>query len=136
MNYLRQLSLEAVRKVLETRQDKSIPSDFLLNLLDCVLKYNIFEFSDTLYIQRIGTAMGTRVAPNVADIFMSFIDEEIIRRSNNFGKLLFYRRYLLMIFRGTNKNLHNFIQDINNIHPSIKFTLQHTHKPSTDECGC
>ena len=83
--------------------------------------------------------MGTRVAPNVADIFMSFIDEEIIRRSNNFGELLFYRRYLddiLMIFRGSNNNLHNFIQDINNIHPSIKFTLQHTRKPSTDDCGC
>ena len=124
---------------METRKDKSIPSDFLLKLLDCVLKYNIFEFSDSLYIQRIGTAMGTRAAPNVADIFMSFIDEEIIRRSSQFGELLFYRRFLddiLIIFRGSNNNLHKFIKNINTIHNSIKFTLQHTRKPSSDDCEC
>ena len=121
-NINREDAVEAVRKVLDTKKDKSIPSDFLLKLLDCVLKYNIFEFADELYIQRIGTAMGTRAAPNVADIFMSFIDEEIIRRSKQFGDLLFFRRYLddiSMIFRGTNKNLHNFIKNINTIHSSI-----------------
>ena len=30
-------SIEAVRKVLETRQDKSIPTDFIIKLLDLVL---------------------------------------------------------------------------------------------------
>ena len=141
-NINREDGVEAVKKILETRSDKTIPSDFIVKLLDLVLKYNIFEFSDKLYIQRIGTAMGTRCAPNVADIFMSFIDTEIIRRSEKFGELLFYRRYLddiLMIFRGSNSNLHSFISDINNIHSSINFTLEHTRKPSSDpedDCQC
>ena len=88
--------------------------------------------------------MGTRCAPNVADIFMSFIDEEIKRRASKHGTLLFYRRFLddiLMIFLGSYKNLHNFISDINAIHPSIKFTLSHTKTATvpddnTESCSC
>ena len=37
-------SIEAVRKVLETRQDKSIPTDFIIKLLDLVLRHNIFLY--------------------------------------------------------------------------------------------
>ena len=47
-----------VRKVLETRKDKSIPSDFILELLDLVLKFNIFEYDSQIWQQLIGTAMG------------------------------------------------------------------------------
>ena len=87
-------SIEAVRKVLETRQDKSIPTDFIIKLLDLVLRHNIFEFDGELYQQLIGSAMGSRCSPNVADIFMSFIDEEIKKRADKYGKLLFYGPYL------------------------------------------
>ena len=71
-----------MRKALETRVDKTVPADFILELLDLVLKYNIFEFDGELYQQLVGTAMGTRAAPNIADIFMSFIDEEIIAKAS------------------------------------------------------
>jgi hypothetical protein len=37
------------------------------------LKYNLFEFNGKLYQQEIGTAMGTRVAPTMANIFMASI---------------------------------------------------------------
>ena len=87
--------------------------------------------------------MGTKCGPNVADIFMSFIDEEIVRRAEKYGKLLFYRRFLddiLLIFCGSNAKLHEFINDINTIHPSIKFTLQHTKSVSDNDdinnCSC
>ena len=58
-------------KALETRQDKTVPASFILELLDLLLKYNVFEFDRQLFLQLIGTAMGTRAAPNIADIFMS-----------------------------------------------------------------
>ena len=69
-------AVNSVKKVLETRLDKTVPSDFIIKLLDLVLKYNIFEFDGQYYQQVIGFAMGSRCAPNVADIFMSFIDEQ------------------------------------------------------------
>ena len=62
--------VEAVRKALETRKDKMVPAFFILDLFDLVLKYNVFEFDRQLHLQLIGTAMGTRTAPNIADIFM------------------------------------------------------------------
>ena len=66
-NIQREDGVEAVRKALETRVDKSVPADFILELLDLVLKYNIFEFDGELFQQLVGTAMGTRAAPNIAD---------------------------------------------------------------------
>ena len=80
--------------------------------------------------------MGTRCAPNVADIFMSFIDNEIIQRAEKYGKLLFYRRYLddvLLIFSSSYAKLHKFLEDINQIHPSIKFTITHTKTADSDD---
>ena len=62
--------VEAVRKALDTRKDKMVPAFFILDLFDLVLKYNVFEFDRQLHLQLIGTAMGTRTAPNIADIFM------------------------------------------------------------------
>ena len=77
-----------------------IPTDFILELLDLVLKYNIFEFDGKLYQQLVSMGMGTRAAPN---IFMSFIDEDIIRRAqryfvNGVSPLAAYKRFLDDIF--------------------------------------
>ena len=72
--------LDAVHDALEEREDKSIPSSYLVNLLELVLKNNIFEFDEELFIQLIGTAMGTRPAPSYANIFMARnIDKNITR---------------------------------------------------------
>ena len=57
--------IESVRKLLDERSNKKIPTGFLTGLLDIVLKYNIFEFNQELYQQLIGTAMGTRAAPHM-----------------------------------------------------------------------
>ena len=81
-NINREDGVEAVRKVLETRPDKTVPTDFIVKLLDLILHHNIFEFNGELYQQRIGCAIGTHCAPNLADIFMSFIDEEIMKRGH------------------------------------------------------
>ena len=53
--------LEAVSDALEERNDKRIPSDYIVKLLELVLKNNIFEFNRELFIQMIGTAMGTKL---------------------------------------------------------------------------
>ena len=45
-----------------------------MRMLDLVLKYNIFEFDQKLFVQLIGTAMGTVCAPPYANIFMQKID--------------------------------------------------------------
>ena len=55
--------LEAFKEQLDKMEDKTIPTEFILKLLKLVLEKNIFEFEREFYIQLLGTAMGTRVAP-------------------------------------------------------------------------
>jgi hypothetical protein len=71
--------IEAMRKTLEARKDKTVSTNTLIKLLEHVLKLNIFEFNSELYIQNIGTARGTKAAPTVANIFMAQINEKKIQ---------------------------------------------------------
>ena len=61
--------VEAFRTELEKREDKSIPTDFIIKHLRLVLECNVFELNEEFWIQLLGTAMGTRVAPTYANIF-------------------------------------------------------------------
>jgi hypothetical protein len=61
--------VESVKKALNNRKDPEVQTAVLIDLLNLVLKYNIFEFSEKLYQQEISTAMGTRVAPTMANLF-------------------------------------------------------------------
>ena len=67
---------QAFEKALETRKDKSVPTWFLMELLKATINGNIFEFDDQLWWQCIGTAMGTRIAPTYACLFMSHFETE------------------------------------------------------------
>ena len=103
--------------MLDTRKDKTIPSEFIVKLLDCILKYNIFEFDGQLYKKLIGTAMGSKIGPSVADIFCSFLDEEIRRRAFAYGDLLFYKRFLedilMILVPKSNQKIHEFLAEMN-----------------------
>ena len=74
-----QEGLEAFREELDKRTDKSIPTNFYIKLIELVLKSNIFEFDMEYFIQLLGTAMGTRVAPTYANIFMAKLEKFMLR---------------------------------------------------------
>ena len=63
--------LEACREALEDRNDKKVHTDFIIKLLEIILKYNIFEFNEEMFIQMIGTAMGAVPAVSYANITMA-----------------------------------------------------------------
>ena len=136
-------------EVLEERKDKSVPSSFLVKLMDLIQKYNIFEFHNgQLWKQLIGVAMGIHPAPSFANIYLAKrIDEEIVRLGYKYGmngssafKML--KRFLddlFHIFVGTSKELHKLYEEINKIHPTLKFTMVHTTNISEaeeDRCDC
>ena len=67
--------LQAFEKAMDQRPDQTVPAWFLMLLLQEVLLGNIFEFRDKLWRQVIGTAMGTRVAPAYACLFMHWLED-------------------------------------------------------------
>ena len=70
--------IAAVKKALERRDDKSISSESLLELTELVLKNNIFEHNGEFFKQKQGTAIGTKMAPPYAILFMDELENTII----------------------------------------------------------
>ena len=55
--------------------------------------------------------------------------------------LLFFKRFLddiFLAYTGSLKNLHQFLSELNDIHPTIKFTMTHTTPSGVEspDCGC
>ena len=94
------------------------------------------SLQEGLYEQnRIGCAMGTKPAPSYADICMAIrIDNMITSLAhkyarNNRSPLTILERFLdniFSIFQGTSKKLHKLFDEMNQLHTSIKFTMNHT----------
>ena len=143
-NIPRDLGIEIVKQKLETRKNKEVPTDFLIKLLELLLKFNIFEFDEKFFNQLLGTSMGTKAAPNYADIVMAYMDKKILEAAAKFGDgvfpVMFFKRFLddlKFIFLNNHKRLHEFLAEINKIHPSFRFTMTHTKSPGAeDTCDC
>ena len=136
-------AVSAVWDCLETRADKSVPTEFLVKLLQLVMKWNLFEYDSELFLQLEGMAMGTKAAPNIADIVMAVLDTLILKTAAKFGDGVYpvhtLKRFLddiLMLFTGNAANLHKFIDQLNQLHPTLKFTVTHTRLPGDDSCDC
>ena len=139
-NINQQEGIDACRRILEKHSSDKIKNNFILELLSLILKHNIFEFDSKLYRQVIGTAMGSKPAPDYANIFMAEIDEQILNlASSKFPstlKIKFYRRFLddiFIVLRATTSAIHKFMDSVNKMNDSIKFTIQHT-TPYNIEC--
>ena len=62
--------LDACREALHTRGVLDPPTNDIINLINLVLKRKNFVFNNAHYLQKHGTAMGTRMAPSYANLFM------------------------------------------------------------------
>ena len=62
--------IKIIREELENREYKGIPTEFLVTLMKLVLEHSIFKYDQKLFVQLIGTATGTRMAPTFFNLFM------------------------------------------------------------------
>ena len=88
---------------------------------------NNFQLNGENYLQIGGTAMGTRVAPSYANFFMARLEEKLL--ANCEYKLPLYLRYIdniFLIFPYSEQDLTKFMTYMNNAHPTIKFTEEHS----------
>ena len=117
--------LAAVKKALDRREDKTISSDSLLELTECVLKNNVFEHNNKTFRQKQGTAIGTKMAPPYAILFMSDLENTFLENSPLKPFVLWrYIDDIFMIWQHGEEELTKFLQDLNSCHPTIKFTSE------------
>ena len=71
-------------------------NDSIIDLLTMVLSKNNFDFNDLHYLQVGGTAMGTRLAPSYANIFMDHFERNFVYTYET--QPLLWKRYIDDIF--------------------------------------
>ncbi len=122
---------KAIMKALQKyRKPGENPSNHsILKLLDLVLSCNNFSFGQNHYVQKSGTAMGTRLAPNYANLFMADFEETNVYSYKK--PPLWWKRFIddiFCIYQGTEEELLEFINHLNTCHKeeTIKFTYEYS----------
>ena len=130
-------SVEVAVAKLEEHQDEvdmlGLEVDDVRQLLSYVLSNNCFEFDEKRYRQRKGIAMGNHLAPPLAIIFMSRLEEEAFKASEI--RPDFYRRYIddsLLLWMHGLARLREFVSFLNSRHESIAFTLEHSAETASN----
>ena len=72
-----QKGAEACFHALEERNQKVVSSKTLKSMILFILKNNVFRFSNLIYQQILGTAMGTPMSCNFANLFMSEMESNV-----------------------------------------------------------
>ena len=93
-----------------------------------VVKATHFSFDGDLYDQIDGVAMGSPLAPALANLFMSHYETKWLQNEKA-SDVLHYKRYVDDIFClfKTEIEVEKFYSFINCQHPNIKFTLEKEH---------
>ena len=118
--------LDAVREALKTNTMNGCPkTETVLKATEHVLCNNEFSFENNYYKQIHGTAMGTPMAPTVANLFMKKLEEHILTSSPVPLNPDFWKRFIddiFLIWIGSDEDLQISLDFINTVHPTIKFT--------------
>ena len=120
--------VQSVLHFLQNNADKykypEQPSPEILELINLVLKNNVFEFNEQFYLQTQGTAMGTKIAPAYANLFMGKLETHLISKASE--HIHTWKRFIdiFIIWTGTTEEFEQYMTTINQIHPTIKFTQE------------
>ena len=120
---------EAMRKNLEGRATKTIPTEDLMELAKLVLDNNEFEFEGESFIQKEGTAIGSKLGKNYACAYMGEWEKEVNKRSEEeIGKKpRFWKRFvddIIGVWKGSKDEFLKFIEICNNNEERIKVTYE------------
>lgn len=108
------------------------PTEILVEMLNIVLKNNVIEFNNEFFLQLQGTAMGTKMAPAYANLFMGSIEDTL--QNIDRDHINTWKRFIddiFVIWTGSQAQLTTFITQINQVHETIKFTYEQSNTELT-----
>ena len=117
--------MDACSTFLNEHRVTDISTDVLCSLISFILTHDKFVFDDHSHLQTSETAMGRKMAPCIANLFMTSFEQTFI--DNSALTPLFYVRYIddiFMIWTHESEELEQFTTRANSTHPSIKFTTE------------
>lgn len=129
-----ELGYEAIDYWVDTHYDKNsrIPASLLKEGCKLILEHNSFEFDEQNYLQISGTAMGTKFAPNYANLVLGFLENKLHSSiTSTYGEQIAikmqnqYMRYLddvFIIWDEADGNFQPLFDMLNSMDPKISFT--------------
>lgn len=107
------------------RGDVPFPPSVAEEMLRMILEKNFFEFDGKVYRQRRGTAMGTKMAPAYANLFMADMETRFLEGEPIKPRLwLRFIDDILTLWPGSRQSLLEFMTRLNSIHPDLQFTFE------------
>lgn len=117
-------SINVVREAFASHPNLSRPDEEIIELLDIALKCNDFCFNNELFLQKCGTAMGKRFAPNLANLYLLAFDNAACTAFAIHPSLFFrFIDDIFFIWTGTKAQLIEYGIFLNTLIPGIKVTL-------------
>ena len=121
--------INIIKKHLEQDKDLHQRTNMTVNHICCLLEFCLkntyFQFKGRYYEQMEGAAMGSPISPIVANLFMEDLEVQAIMKSPLppvLWKMFVYDTFT--IIKKQQKN--SFLEHLNSINPSIKYTSQET----------
>jgi len=106
--------------------DPNIIED-IIKLTTTITNQNYFQFMNENYVQTEGLAMGTPTSAILSEIYLQFLENNIIYNILKTHNIKGYFRYvddILVICNTTESNIHDVLNDFNQITPKLKFTIE------------
>lgn len=113
------VGIRSLKIAVDKREQKNRPTEGLVQMGECVLKNNFFEFSNQIKQQISGAGIGAKCAPTYACIFRDKIKTYYLE------KLFCWVRYIdgiFFIWTHVQEKLKVFLEGLNNFYPNLKFT--------------
>ncbi|XP_041981008.1 uncharacterized protein LOC121734461 [Aricia agestis] len=104
--------------------DHELPKEYIVLIEHC-LDGNYLLFRDQYYLQIDGVAMGSPLAPIIANIWMEHFEDLALATGPCTVKL--WKRYVddvFCIINGGQQEIEQYVNYLNSIHPKIKFTYE------------
>ena len=123
--------IKACEHFLNSKTSNSdVSTESACDLISTVLTKNHFQFNGDNYLQSMGCAVGTKMAPSYVSLFMGKFEED--KLSDYHNQPLIWLRFLdFLILQYSEKELLDFIKYLNGAHTSIKFTYQYSTEKAT-----
>ena len=112
--------------------ERQFDKDFILNGLKLILEGNVFYFDGKYYVQKKGTAMGTKMAPTYATLVLGYLENILydkvgVKYGNEVKEYLItnWKRFLddCFVIETRLLNSHDLHTELNDLQSGIMFTM-------------
>ena len=120
--YPQQAGLKTLKEALEIRDIEKIPTEDLVRMAEFVLNNNIFEINSKTYQQKSCTAIGTKLTPPYAYIYMDEVEQKFLQTQSK--KPLIWLRYIddiFFVWTHGGQELEIFSKHLNSFTPDLSF---------------